>query len=71
MNEHDAMRELLSLAAAGALDAAEQAKLGGHLAGCPACAAELDAWRELAGSLKRLPTPQAPLGLVERVRTLA
>jgi len=71
VNEHEAMRELLSLAAAGALDAAEQAKLGGHLTGCAACAAELDAWCELAGSLKRLPTPQAPPGLVERVRTLA
>ncbi len=69
MNEHDAIRESLALAAAGALDAAEKAKLDRHLAGCAACATELDAWRELAGSLKRLPTPQAPPSLVERVRT--
>lgn len=66
--EHDAIRDLLKLAVAGALDQRQQSALDRHLAGCRACAAELDAWRELVGSLKRLPTPQAPAGLVERVR---
>src|SRR5260370_34583386 len=69
MNEHESIRELLALAAAGALDENEQRKLGRHLAECSACNAELDAWRGLAASLKRLPTPQAPSMLVERTRS--
>ncbi len=69
MSEHDSIRELLPLATARALDAAEQGRLERHLAECSACAVELDAWRDLAGGLKRLPTPQAPAGLVERTRT--
>jgi anti-sigma factor RsiW len=69
MNEHESIRELLALAAAGALDESEQRTLDRHLASCPACSAELDAWRGLAVSLKRLPTPQAPPMLVERTRS--
>ena len=69
MNEHESIRELLALAAAGALDEDEQRELGRHLAECSACNAELDAWRGLAASLKRLPTPQAPSMLVERTRS--
>lgn len=69
MSEHDVIRDLLALAAAGALDSAEQQRVEHHLAGCGSCAAELDLWRGLAGSLRRLPTPQAPAELVERTRT--
>ncbi len=69
MNEHESIRELLALAAAGALDENEQRKLDRHLVECSACNAELDAWRGLAASLKRLPTPQAPSMLVERTRS--
>jgi anti-sigma factor RsiW len=68
MNEHDAMRELLPLAAAEGLDGKEQRLLEEHLHGCAACSAELDRWRTLGHGLRRLPTPQAPAQLVERTR---
>ena len=68
MNEHDAMRELLPLAAAEGLDGKEQRLLEEHLHGCAACSAELDRWRALGHGLRRLPTPQAPAQLVERTR---
>lgn len=71
MTEHDEIRELLVLAAACALEPAEQLRLEQHLIGCAACAAEWEQWRELAGALRRLPTPQPPPALVERVRARA
>ena len=68
MNGHGRFRELLPLAAAETLDAAEQRGLERHLAECPACAAEFEGWRALEAGLKRLPTPMASRGLVERTR---
>ena len=68
MNEHEKIRKQLPLASAGALDAAEQRQLDEHLRGCAACAAEAERWTELAGALRRLPTPQPSPALVERVR---
>jgi len=68
MNQHDDIRDLLSLAAAGALDAAEQRQVEEHLRQCSSCRAELESWQRLTGALEALPTPQAPLGLVERTR---
>jgi anti-sigma factor RsiW len=68
MNQHDDIRDLLSLAAAGALDAAEQRQVEEHLRQCAGCRAELEFWQRLTGSLEALPTPQAPVGLVERTR---
>jgi anti-sigma factor RsiW len=66
MNQHDDIRDLLSLAAAGALDAAEQRQVEEHLRQCAGCRAELESWQRLTGALEALPTPQAPVGLVER-----
>ena len=68
MSEHDAIRELLALAASDMLDAGEQQRVERHLAACAACAAELEGWRALTARLRRLPTPQPPAGLVERTR---
>lgn len=68
MNQHDDIRDLLTLAAAGALDAAEQRRVEEHLRLCAACRAELESWQRLTGALEELPTPQAPMGLVERTR---
>ena len=68
MNEHDRMRELLALGAADTLDSAEEHELAAHLASCKECAAEMEKWRELSAALYRLPAPQAPAQLVERVR---
>ena len=70
MNEHAEIRELLTLAAAGALDEDEagQRRVEDHLRHCSDCRAELAAWLRLTGALEALPTPQAPAGLVERTR---
>src|SRR5574337_1512838 len=67
-NAHETIREMLALAAAGALEPDEQAKLDRHVVGCAECAAELERWRALASGLKRLPTPQPSPMLVQRVR---
>ena len=71
MSEHDEIRSLLSLAAAGVLEEIEEQRVAVHLARCPQCAAELESWLALAGVLRRLPTLQAPPALVERVRARA
>jgi len=59
-------RDLLALEAAGALDAAEAARVETHLAECPACAGEAAAWRLLAAELGRLPAPKPSAALVAR-----
>ncbi|MGH9709628.1 MAG: anti-sigma factor family protein, partial [Candidatus Acidiferrales bacterium] len=66
MSEHDEIRERLSLAAAGALDTAEDRRVSAHLRSCPACAAELASWQAIGAGLRRIPTPQAPATLVAR-----
>jgi anti-sigma factor RsiW len=66
MNEHEKLREQLSLAAAGALGVDEEQRVLQHAATCAECAAELEQWRLLTGSLRRLPTPQPRGEVVER-----
>ena len=67
MNDHERIRGFLPLAAARALDAAEERELDAHLANCAECSAELEIWHGLGGALCRIPTPQAPPALVNRV----
>jgi len=57
---------LLPLAAAGALDADEAARLDKHLRECPACAAEAAEWRRLAEGLAGMPSPRPSRALVAR-----
>jgi len=57
---------LLGLAAAGALDPAEAARVEEHLRECAACAAEAAEWRRLADRLARLPSPRPSHALVAR-----
>jgi len=68
MSEHAEIRELLPLAAAGALDPAGQKQVEDHLRQCGDCRVELESWQRLTGALRAIPTPQAPPGLVERTR---
>jgi anti-sigma factor RsiW len=68
MSEHEKIREQMPLATAGALDANEERELSGHLSECSACSAEFEQWRELGVGLRKMPTPQAPSAMVERVR---
>jgi anti-sigma factor RsiW len=67
-SEHEIIREQMPLATAGALDSNEERALSGHLAKCGDCSAEFEQWRELGAGLRRMPTPQAPSAMVERVR---
>ena len=66
MDEHAVVRDRLTLAAAGALDAAGQRQVEEHLRHCAACRAEFETWSHLGGALEALPTPQAPPGLLDR-----
>jgi len=68
MNQHEKIREQMPLATAGVLDANEERELSAHLAQCKDCSAEFEQWRELGAGLRRMPTPQAPSAMVERVR---
>jgi hypothetical protein len=63
--EHDKIRELLALAAADALTSAEEKVVAEHVRSCIACANELEAWQPIASELRRLPTPQPSLWLVQ------
>lgn len=65
MSEHDKIRELLALAAAGALTSAEEKQVAEHVRSCAACANELQAWGPIASELRRLPTPQPSSWLVQ------
>jgi anti-sigma factor RsiW len=67
--EHNALRDLLSLAAAGALDAGEQQRVDEHLRQCGECQAEFQTWSRITGGLRDMPAPQAPAGLVGRARS--
>jgi len=68
MSEHEAMRELLALAAAGVLDAGDQRRLAAHGQECSACRRELEIWSAYADGLHALPQPPLPAQLVERTR---
>jgi len=58
--------ELLALAAAGALDPSEAARVEAHLRECAACAAEAAEWRRLAEGLERMPPLRPSHALVAR-----
>ncbi len=57
---------LLPLAAAGALEPDEAARVEQHLRECAACAAEAAEWRRLAEGLARMPSPRPSRALVAR-----
>jgi len=57
---------LLPLAAAGALDAQEAARVEQHVRECAACAAGAAEWRRLAEGLARMPSPRPSRALVAR-----
>jgi anti-sigma factor RsiW len=71
MNDHEKIRELLTLLVAGVLEPHEEKQVLDHLRTCEACSAELEDWKLLAGGLRRLPTPQPRALVVERARAQA
>lgn len=68
MSEHESIKELLALAACGALDAPEQRHLEEHARECPECRRELEVWSAYSQGLRQLPQPPLPAQLVERTR---
>jgi len=69
MSEHNEIRSLLALAAAGALEPDEQARLNAHLRGCKECAERLASFSNIATALGKLPSAPPSFGLA--ARTLA
>jgi anti-sigma factor RsiW len=69
-NKHEKIRSLLSLAASGALDSAEEMSVEIHVRNCLECAAQLEHWQALAGGLRRLPTPQLSPVVLQRTVAL-
>ena len=68
MTEHESIRELLALAAAGVLAADEQRRVERHTTACDACRRELESWQGYAHELSRLPAPAVPADLAENTR---
>jgi anti-sigma factor RsiW len=71
MSEHDNIRDLLTLAAAGALSTSEEERVAAHVRSCAACSREMASWQAITGDLRRLPTPQPSVALFERTRAAA
>ncbi len=63
MKDHDYLKELLPLGAAGALSEAERAEVARHIAQCPSCAGELEQLKELVPELAKFPVPAVPVWL--------
>jgi predicted anti-sigma-YlaC factor YlaD len=70
MSDHESVRELLALSAAGLLNAAEERSVREHVRQCAACAGELDEFAGLSAGLSALPSPQPPADLVRRTSAL-
>jgi len=68
MTEHESIRDMLALAAAGVLGPEEIRLVEQHASTCEACRRELETWAGYTQGLRKLPQPQAPEGLLERTR---
>jgi predicted anti-sigma-YlaC factor YlaD len=66
MTEHDAIRTMLALAAAGVMDADDLRRVDRHTQECADCRKELDRWMLYARGLKELPQPVLPADLILR-----
>jgi hypothetical protein len=70
MNDHESVRHLLALSAAGLLDASEERMVREHARLCPRCAAKLDDYAALSAGLSALPCPLPLADLLSRTNTL-
>ena len=65
---HDDIRPMLALSAAGLLEADDERRVREHARACAACAAELESFGELAAALTVLPAPPPPRDLLARTQ---
>ncbi|MBZ5673491.1 MAG: zf-HC2 domain-containing protein [Acidobacteriia bacterium] len=70
MTEHESVRAMLALAAAGALEPKEQRRVDQHARECDLCRKDLETWAAYAQSLRKLPQPAAPEGMAQRTQAL-
>jgi len=68
MNEHESIRAMLPLAAAGLLSADELRRVEQHARTCEDCRKDQETWSVYAQGLRKLPQPSASAGLMERTR---
>ena len=68
MTDHDLVRPLFAVSAAGLLDAEGERRLREHTAGCEACRAELEAFAQLADGLRFMPSAPPPPDLLARTQ---
>ena len=70
MSEHESVRQLLALSAAGLLDAGEERLVREHARQCARCAAKLDDYATLSAGLSALPCPLPLADLLRRTNAL-
>jgi anti-sigma factor RsiW len=66
MKNHNELKELLSLAAAGALGEGEAAEVSRHVGQCAVCKEALEQWENLARACADLPAVAVPVWLPEK-----
>ena len=70
MSDHESVRQLLALSAAGLLDAGEERLVREHARQCARCAAKLDDYATLSAGLSALPCPLPLADLLRRTNSL-
>jgi predicted anti-sigma-YlaC factor YlaD len=70
MSDHESVRHLLALSAAGLLDAGEERLVREHARQCARCAAKLDDYAALSAGLSALPCPLPLPDLLRRTNSL-
>jgi anti-sigma factor RsiW len=68
MSEHESVRAMLALAAAGVLGPEETRRVEQHSESCKLCRQDLETWAAYTQGLRKLPQPSAPEGLVQRTQ---
>jgi anti-sigma factor RsiW len=68
MNEHESVRAMLALAAAGALSPQQHRRMEQHAQGCEICRRDLETWAAYTQGLRKLPQPTVPEGLAQRTQ---
>lgn len=71
MSDHEQVRNRLGLLVTGGLSAEEEARLRAHLAACPDCARQEEAWRRLVKAMGRIPETLPTRARLARIAALA